>query len=103
MRVLHFCRTGIVKQTFFTERMRLMFHADRLIAAFDGSDDSKKALQKAIDLSKTFHADLTVVHSHNAKDTQTIVDPREPGQRISAAGLQAFLTRSRRKESPLIR
>ncbi|XLG13584.1 Stress response protein NhaX [Bacillus velezensis] len=56
-----------------------MFHADRLIAAFDGSDDSKKALQKAIDLSKTFHADLTVVHSHNAKDTRTIVDPPRPG------------------------
>lgn len=79
MQVLHFCHSGIVKQTFFTERMRLMFHADRLIAAFDGSDDSKKALQKAIDLSKTFHADLTVVHSHNAKDTRTIVDPPRPG------------------------
>ena len=84
--------------------MRLMFHADRLIAAFDGSDDSKKR-SKSHRPFKTFHADLTVVHSHNAKDTRTIVDPRgrEPGQRISAAGLQAFLTRSRRKESPLIR
>ncbi|KXZ20790.1 universal stress protein [Bacillus nakamurai] len=56
-----------------------MFHADRLIAAFDGSDDSKKALQKAIDLSKTLHATLTVVHSHNAKDTQKIVDSPMPG------------------------
>ncbi|MBY8912646.1 universal stress protein [Bacillus sp. YC2] len=56
-----------------------MFHADRLIAAFDGSDDSKKALQKAIDLSKTLHAALTVVHSHNAKETQTIIDPPRPG------------------------
>ncbi len=46
MWVLHFCCTGIVKQTFFTERMRLMFHADRLIAAFDGSDDSKKRFKK---------------------------------------------------------
>ncbi|MBT2573979.1 universal stress protein [Bacillus sp. ISL-51] len=55
-----------------------MFHADRLIAAFDGSDDSKKALQKAIDLSKTLHATLTVVHSHNVKETQTIVDPPRP-------------------------
>ena len=44
---------GYCKTNLFTERMRLMFHADRLIAAFDGSDDSKSA-SKAIDLSKRF-------------------------------------------------
>ncbi|WP_241779417.1 universal stress protein, partial [Bacillus atrophaeus] len=42
-----------------------MFHADRIIVAFDGSDNSKEALQKAIDLSKTLHARITVAHSHD--------------------------------------
>lgn len=49
------------------ERVRRMFHADRIIVAFDGSENSKKALLTAIDLAKTVNAAITVAHSHDMK------------------------------------
>ncbi|PRR97613.1 stress protein [Bacillus atrophaeus] len=63
-----------------------MFHADRIIVAFDGSDNSKEALQKAIDLSKTLHARITVAHSHDRKENQTIIDPPRPAAGASYIG-----------------
>ncbi|MEC1231538.1 universal stress protein, partial [Bacillus paralicheniformis] len=39
-----------------------MFKADRIIVAFDGKEESKKALKKAIDLSKRLGSQLTVAH-----------------------------------------
>ncbi len=65
------------------ERVRRMFHADRIIVAFDGSENSKKALQTAIDLAKTVNATITVAHSHDMKDNQTVIDPPRPAAEAS--------------------
>ncbi len=65
------------------ERVRRMFHADRIIVAFDGSENSKKALQTAIDLAKTVNAAITVAHSHDMKDNQTVIDPPRPAAEAS--------------------
>ncbi|CAI6242643.1 Stress response protein NhaX [Bacillus subtilis] len=64
----------------------MMFHADRIIVAFDGSENSKKALQTAIDLAKTVNAAITVAHSHDMKDNQTIIDPPRPAAGASYIG-----------------
>lgn len=60
-----------------------MFHADRIIVAFDGSENSKKALLTAIDLAKTVNAAITVAHSHDMKDNQTVIDPPRPAAEAS--------------------
>lgn len=65
------------------ERVRRMFHADRIIVAFDGSENSKKALLTAIDLAKTVNAAITVAHSHDMKDNQTVIDPPRPAAEAS--------------------
>lgn len=53
-----------------------VFKADRIIVAFDGKNDSKKALKKAIDLSKRLGAELTVAHVHEPR--QTMVNEQRP-------------------------
>ncbi|MCY8544421.1 universal stress protein [Bacillus vallismortis] len=63
-----------------------MFHAERIIVAFDGSENSKRALQTAIDLAKTVNAAITIAHSHDVKDTQTIIDPPRPEAGASYIG-----------------
>jgi nucleotide-binding universal stress UspA family protein len=60
-----------------------MFSADRILVAFDGSDDSKKALVKAIDLSKKLDSNLTIAHAH---EDRLIVEPGEPPHPYGAAG-----------------
>ena len=44
-----------------------LFKADRIIVAFDGKEESKKALRKAIDLSKRLGSQLTVAHVHEPR------------------------------------
>ncbi|UYO36389.1 universal stress protein [Bacillus zhangzhouensis] len=51
-----------------------MFQADRMVVAFDGHEDSKKALKKAIGLAKTLHAKLTVTYAHDGKAGRQVFD-----------------------------
>lgn len=44
---------------------------------------SKKALLTAIDLAKTVNAAITVAHSHDMKDNQTVIDPPRPAAEAS--------------------
>lgn len=60
-----------------------MFSADRILVAFDGSDDSNKALEKAIDLSKKLDSNLTIAHAHEKRRR---VDPGDPPRPYGAAG-----------------
>ncbi|WP_353856598.1 universal stress protein [Bacillus sp. Bos-x628] len=55
-----------------------MFQADRMVVAFDGHEDSKKALKKAIALAKTFHAKLTVAYAHDGKSNRQVFDAPRP-------------------------
>lgn len=48
-----------------------LFKADRIIVAFDGKEESKKALRKAIDLSKRLGSQLTVAHVHEPRQVRT--------------------------------
>ncbi|MGG3622769.1 universal stress protein [Bacillus gobiensis] len=59
-----------------------MFSADRILVAFDGSVDSKKALKKAIDLSKKLDSNLSIAHAHEDRR----IDPGEPPRPYGAAG-----------------
>lgn len=60
-----------------------MFSADRILVAFDGSDDSKKALEKAIDLSKKLDSNLTIAHAHESRRN---IDQSEFPRPYGAAG-----------------
>ncbi|MGE6630827.1 universal stress protein [Bacillus sp. NPDC077027] len=55
-----------------------MFHADRMVVAFDGHEDSKKALKKAVALAKTLQAKLTVVYAHDGKTQRQVFDAPRP-------------------------
>lgn len=58
--------------------MRKLFQADRMVVAFDGHEDSKKALKKAISLAKTLHAKLTVAYAHDGKSNRPVFDAPRP-------------------------
>lgn len=55
-----------------------MFQADRMVVAFDGHEDSKKALKKAIALAKTLNAKLTVAYAHDGKSSRQVFDAPRP-------------------------
>ncbi|OLP63620.1 Stress response protein NhaX [Bacillus pumilus] len=55
-----------------------MFQADRMVVAFDGHEDSKKALKKAIALAKTLHAKLNVVYAYDGKSGRQVFDAPRP-------------------------
>lgn len=58
--------------------MRTLFQADRMVVAFDGHEDSKKALKKAIALAKTLNAKLTVAYAHDGKSSRQVFDAPRP-------------------------
>lgn len=55
-----------------------LFKADRIIVAFDGKEESKKALKKAIDLSKRLGSQLTVAHVHEPRQVRTEAADERP-------------------------
>ncbi|GIN65809.1 stress response protein NhaX [Bacillus sonorensis] len=55
-----------------------VFTANRIIVAFDGKDDSKKALKKAIDLTKRIGAELTIAHVHEPRQAKPLANEQRP-------------------------
>ncbi|MFN2746886.1 MULTISPECIES: universal stress protein [Bacillus] len=55
-----------------------MLKADRIIVAFDEKEESKKALQKAIVLTKKLGAELTIAHVHEPKQARTASEEQRP-------------------------
>ncbi|KAA6475911.1 universal stress protein [Bacillus swezeyi] len=60
-----------------------MFNADRIIVAFDGKEESKKALKKAIELTKRLDAELTIAHVHEPKQVRASAEEQRPAASAS--------------------